>query len=65
MQNVSNPPPKQQPTAESLRQRGSSKLHTLVFCHTSQSIKQIRNEGHTREFYVRFGLLYEPSESIK
>lgn len=62
MQNVSNPPSKQQPKAEGVRQRRSSPILALVFRYDTQTAHEIRNTAHTKEFYIRFGLLHPVTE---
>lgn len=63
MQNVSNPPPKTEPTAKGLRQRRSLQILALVFRSNTQTAHEIRNGSHTREFHIRFGLLHESTKT--
>jgi hypothetical protein len=62
MQNVSNPPHKSERTAKGIRQRRSSTLFPLVFRNDTQTAHEIRNGSHTKEFYIRFGLLHPVTE---
>lgn len=62
MQNVSNPPSKSEPTDKGLRQRRSSQVFPLVFRNNTQTAHEIRNAAHTKEFYIRFGLLHPVTE---
>jgi len=48
---------------EGLRQRRSSPILALVFRSNSQTAHEIRNGKHTKEFYLRHGLLPVTSES--
>lgn len=48
--------------SESLRQRRPPEFPKLVFLETTQSPNEFRNGKHTKEFYIRFGLLSESSE---
>lgn len=48
--------------AKGLRQRRSSQVFPLVFRNDTQTAHEIRNGSHTREFYIRFGLLSESPE---
>lgn len=45
-----------------LRQRRSLQVFPLVFRNDTQTAHEIRNAAHTKEFYIRFGLLSESSE---
>jgi len=62
MQNVSNPSSKPEPTAKSLRQNRPHKFSSLVFCQIRQTPNEIRIGSHTKEFYIRFGLLHPVTE---
>lgn len=62
MQDVSNPPSKPERTAKGLRQRRSLQVFPLVFRNDTQTAHEIRNGSHTKEFYIRFGLLHPVTE---
>lgn len=49
--------------AKSLRQRRPSPVLALVFKRDSKTAHEIRNGKHTKEFYIRYGLLPVASES--
>lgn len=63
MRNVNNPPSKPKPDTKSIRQGRPLKIFPLVFRSHSQTAHEIRNGKHTKEFYIRHGLLYVSSES--
>lgn len=60
--NGSNAPSKPEPTAKGLRQARSSQIFPLVFRNDTQTAHEIRNAAHTKEFYIRFGLLHPVTE---
>lgn len=62
MQNGNHPPPAEQPSPEGLRQRRPPQILALVFRSNSQTAYEIRNGKHTKEFYIRHGLLPVSSE---
>lgn len=55
--NGNTPPPTKQPNPEGLRQRRPPKILAVVFRSNSQTAHEIRNGSHTKEFYIRHGLL--------
>ena len=61
--NVNNTPPSDKRESEGIRQRRSLPVFPLVFRKATQTAHEIRNGGHTKEFYLRHGLLYTTSES--
>lgn len=54
--------PSNERTAKGLRQRRSSELRKVVFDVSTQKPIEIRDGNHTKEFYVRFGLLHPVTE---
>lgn len=60
--NVNHTPSKPKPDTTGLRQGRSSKLSDLVFRKITQTAHEIRNGKHTKEFYIRHGLLYPVTE---
>lgn len=60
--NANYTPSKPKPDTKGLRQGRPLQVFPLVFRSNSQTAHEIRNGSHTKEFYIRHGLLHPVTE---